>query len=298
MVIDAGWRRIALVILGIGALIAVGGVVLGLSSLRHLLLGERADGVVTEILREGDLYVPVVRFRLPDGDAVEVKERGAGAPDFSVGDHVVVLYFPNRPRDARIDTSEGLWLVPVVVTGLGGFWLMFGTVAWTLSQRADLALVGERAFAVVSLTAMLVGVFVLWSAVDLHAAGGRARGTVAEVRERPSAVVEEGAAPGGRTVRREVERLSFVPIVKFTTPEGREVEFHGRAVSNTDLAAGDAVNVVYDRDRPGSARILSFTDLWLPAAGFFAVALFFGLAVRLSRWNRRRATGRNPRSMR
>ena len=73
--------------------------------------------------------------------------------------------------------------MPIVVTGFGGFWLMFGAVAWALSRNADLALVGERAFTVISLSALLIGVFVLWSAVDLYAGGGRARGTVTEIRE-------------------------------------------------------------------------------------------------------------------
>lgn len=297
MAIDASWRRIALVILGIGGLIAAGGVLMGLSSLRHVLLGERADGVIAAVVREGGLYAPVVRFRLPDGEGLEVRELGSGAPDFSVGDAVTVLYLPESPHDFRLNTFERLWLVPVVVAGFGGFCLIFGAVAWALSHNADLALVGERAFTVVSLSALFVGVFILWSAVDLYAGGGRARGTVTEIRESRSRVAEEVRGPGGGAVRRDAETFTFVPIVRFTTPEGREVEFHGRGGSGTALAAGDVVNVVYDRSQPGRARIISFTDLWLPAATFFVVALFFGLAVRLSRWNRRRATGRSSRSI-
>ncbi|WP_422016914.1 hypothetical protein [Reyranella sp.] len=77
MAIDASWRRIALVILGIGGLIAAGGVLMGLSSLRHVLLGERADGVIAAVVREGGLYAPVVRFRLPDGEGLEVRELGS-----------------------------------------------------------------------------------------------------------------------------------------------------------------------------------------------------------------------------
>jgi len=297
MSIDASWRRLALVILGIGGLIAAGGVLMGLSNLRYVLLGERAGGVVAEVVREGGLYAPVVRFRLPDGESPEVRELGSGAPDFSVGDAVTVLYLPESPHDFRLDTFERLWLVPVIVAGLGGFCLMFGAVAWALSHNADLALVGERAFTVVSLSALFIGVFVLWSAVDLYAGGGRARGTVTEIRESRSTVMEEVTGVGGGAVRRDAESITFVPVVRFTTPEGREVVFHGRGGSGTALAAGDVVNVVYDRNRPGRARIMSFTDLWLPAATSFGVALIFGLAVRLSRWNRRRATDRNSRSI-
>ncbi|TAJ98154.1 MAG: DUF3592 domain-containing protein [Reyranella sp.] len=291
MAIDASWRWIAWTILGIGGLITAGGVLMGLGNLRHALYGERADGIVTEIVREGDMYAPVVRFRLPQGETVEVKELGSGAPDFAAGDTVTVIYLPENPQDFRLDTFERLWLVPIIVTGFGGFWLMFGAVSWALSRNADLALVGERVFSVISLSALLISVFVLWSAVDLYASGGRALGTVAEIRESRSIVTEEVTTPAGREVCRDVERISFAPIVRFTTPEGREIEFHGRGGSGTSFAAGEAVNVVYDRGQPGRARIVSFVDLWLPAAVAFAVALVFGAAVRLSRWSRRRATG-------
>ncbi|MDO8973039.1 DUF3592 domain-containing protein [Reyranella sp.] len=291
MAIDASWRWIAWTILGIGGLITAGGVLMGLGNLRHALYGERADGIVTEIVREGDMYAPVVRFRLPQGETVEVRDLGSGAPDFSAGDAVTVLYFPESPRDFRLDTFERLWLVPIIVTVFGGFWLMFGAVAWALSRNADLALVGERAFSLISLSALVIGVFVLWSAVNLYASGGRARGTVTEIRESRSIATEEVTTPDGREVRRDVEHISFAPIVRFTTPEGREVEFHGRGGSGTSLKAGEVVNVVYDLSQPGRARIVSFVDLWLPATVAFAVSLLFGGAVRLSRGSRRRTTG-------
>lgn len=291
MAIDASWRWIAWTILGMGGLITAGGVLMGLGNLRHALYGERADGVIVEIVRDGDMYAPVVRFRLPQGETVEVKDLGSGAPDFAAGDTVTVLYLPENPQDFRLDTFDRLWLVPIIVTVFGGFWLMFGAIAWALSRNADLMLVGERAFSVISLAALLIGVFVLWSAVDLYASGGRARGTVVEIRESRSIVTEEVTMADGREVRRDVERISFVPIVRFATPEGREIEFHGRGGSGTSFAAGEVVNVVYDRSRPGRVRIVSFVDLWLPSAVAFAVALVFGVAVRLSRWGRRRATG-------
>jgi hypothetical protein len=285
---DANWRWIAWLVLGIGGLIAAVGVAIGVGNLRHVLYGERADGIVTEIVRDGDMYAPVVRFRLPQGESIEVRDLASGAPDFAVGDAVTVLYRPETPADFRLQTFDRLWLVPLLLAGFGGFWLLFGAIAWALSNGADLAAVGERAFTVISVSALLIGIFALWSAVDLYASGGRARGKVLEIRESRSIVTEEVTTPAGREVRRDVERISYAPIVRFTTPEGREVEFHGRGGSGSSFAAGDIVNVVYDRSQPGRARILSFIDLWLPAAVAFAVSLLFGGAVRLSRRSRNR----------
>jgi hypothetical protein len=288
-VVDRSWRWIAWAILGIGGLIVLGGVVMGLGNLRHALYGERADGIVIDIVREGDMYSPVVRFRLPNGELQEVKDLGSGAPDFSAGDLVTVLYMPENPEDFRLDTFDRLWLVPIILLVFGGFWLMFGAIAWALSNDADIALVGERAFSVIALSALVIGVFVLWSAADLYASGGRAEGRVMEIRESRSIATEEVTLASGREVRREVERISYAPVIRFVTQEGREIEFHGRGGSDRSFAPGETVSVVYDRTNPSRARIVSFLDLWLPAAVAFAVAVIFGGAVKLSRWSRRRA---------
>lgn len=288
-VADRSWRWIAWAILGIGGLIVLGGVVMGLGNLRHALYGERADGIVTEVVREGDMYSPVVRFRLPNGEFQEVRDLGSGAPDFSAGDLVTVLYMPENPEDFRLDTFERLWLVPIILLVFGGFWLMFGAIAWALSNDADIAVVGERAFSVIALSGLLIGVFVLWSAADLYASGGRAEGRVTELRESRSIATEEVTLAGGREVRREVERISYAPVIRFVTQEGREIEFHGRGGSDRSFTPGENVSVVYDRSNPSRARIVSFLDLWLPATVAFAVAAVFGGAVRLSRWSRRRA---------
>jgi hypothetical protein len=289
MAMDMGWRQIAWAILGIGGLIVAGGILLGLGNLRHVLYGDRADGVVVDIVREGSMYSPVVRFRLPNGELQEVTDLGSGAPDFSKGDLVTVLYMPEDPQNIRLDTFERLWMVPIIAIGFGCFWLMFGVVAWALSCNADLAQVGERAFTTISFTALVIGIFALWSATDLYASGGRAQGTVVEIRRSSSIVTEEVTLATGREVRRDVERDSYAPVVRFTTQEGREIEFHGRGGSGTSFAEGDVVTVVYDRTNPSRARIVSFLDLWLPAVVAFAVAFLFGGSAKLSRWMRRRS---------
>ncbi|MBI3196925.1 MAG: DUF3592 domain-containing protein [Rhodospirillales bacterium] len=292
MAADRDWRWIAWAILGIGGLILAGGLALGLGTLRHVLYGERADGEVIEMRREGDMYAPVVRFRLPGGETQEVKDLASGAPDFAVGDKVAILYMPQDSRDFRIDTFDRLWSSAIFVTVFGGFWILFGTVAWALSRGIDLAMVGEQAFAAIAVVAGLIGVFVLWSAADLYTGGVRAEGLVVEVRESRRAESESVRRADGREVDRTVERIAFAPVVRFTTrKDGREIEFHGRGGSDRAFAKGERVTVIYDPANPIRARIVSFADIWLPSAAAFAVAAVFGGAVWLSRRIRRRATG-------
>jgi hypothetical protein len=287
--IDRSWRRISWVILGIGGLILAGGLALGWGSLRHVLCAERAEGEVIEIRREGDMYAPVLRFRLANGEMQEVKDLGGGAPDFAVGDRVTVLHMPDDPEDFRIDTFERLWFSAIFVTVFASFWLLFGAVAWALSREVELFIIGERAFAVIAGAALVIGVAVLWNTVELYSDGTRTEGTVLEVRETRRTEQEEVARPDGGEYRRNVERISYAPVVRFITGEGREIEFHGRGGSETAFAEGDRVTVVYDPANPIRARIVSFLDLWLPSVVAFGVAILFGGSAWLSRWSRRRA---------
>lgn len=144
MTIDRSWRRIAWIILAIGALIMAGGMALGWGSLRHILYAERADGEVIEIRREGDMYAPVLRFHRGSGETQEVKVLGSGAPDFAVGDRVTVLYMPDDPEDFRVDTFERLWFSPIFVTVFASFWFLFGAVAWALSREVELFVIGRE----------------------------------------------------------------------------------------------------------------------------------------------------------
>jgi len=289
MAIDRSWRWISWVILGIGGLILAGGLALGWGSLRHVLYAERAEGEVIEIRREGDMYAPVLRFRLANGETQEVKDLGTGAPDFAVGDRVTVLYMPDDPEDFRIDTFERLWFSSIFVTVFASFCLLFGAFAWGLSRDVELFVLGERAFALIAGAALVIGIAALWNTVELYAGGTRTEGTVLEVRETRRTEQEEMTRPDGSAYRRNVERVSYAPVVRFTTSDGRDIEFHGRGGSETAFGQGDRVTVIYDPANPIRARIVSFLDLWLPAAAAFGVAILFGGSVWLSRWSRRRA---------
>jgi hypothetical protein len=290
MTIDRSWRRIAWIILVIGGLIMAGGLALGWGSLRHVLYAERADGEVIEIRREGDMYAPVLRFHLANGEMQEVKDLGSGAPDFAVGDRVTVLYMPDDPEDFRIDTFERLWFSAIFVTVFAGFWLLFGAVAWALSREVELFVIGERAFAVIAGAALVIGVVALWNTVELYRGGTRTEGTVLEVRETRRTEQEEVTRPDGSEYRRNVERVSYAPVVRFVTGDGREIEFHGLGGGDRGFAEGDRVTVIYDPGNPIRARIVSFLDLWLPTVVAFGVAILFGGSVWLSRWSRRRTS--------
>ncbi|MBL8480801.1 MAG: DUF3592 domain-containing protein, partial [Rhodocyclaceae bacterium] len=109
------------------SLIAAGGLltlaISGWPALRLYAQGSRSQGEVTELTstwtsdgrRSGTHYLtPHVRFTGAGGQSVEILGRAGSAPEFAVGDSVVVLYFPGREREARIEHWSELWMVPLV----------------------------------------------------------------------------------------------------------------------------------------------------------------------------------------
>lgn len=196
---------------------------------------------------------------------------------------------PDDPQDFRIDTFDRLWFSAIFVTAFAGFGLLFGAVAWALSNDVDLFIIGERAFC-----------------LDCcRGAGDRHRRTLEYRRALRRRHAHRGHRAGGarnpahragggdaarrQRERRNVERVSYAPVLRFTTGDGREIEFHGRSGGDRGFTSGDRVTVVYDRANPIRASIVFFLDLWLPSAVAFGVAVLFGGPVLLSRWSRRRA---------
>jgi len=88
-----------------------------LDSRRFVARAENTNGVVVDVVEYGDDYYPVVRFSTPnergvaDERSVEFEAaEGAGDPShFRVGDSIGVLYDPENPADARLDTWTGRW---------------------------------------------------------------------------------------------------------------------------------------------------------------------------------------------
>ncbi len=84
-----------------------------------------ADGAVVDLISsidsDGDtVYYPRVRFRTQAGGMQEFTGSVGSRPAaFDVGEGVRVLYDPERPGDARIDTFFQLWFLPLLLGGMG-----------------------------------------------------------------------------------------------------------------------------------------------------------------------------------
>jgi hypothetical protein len=125
-------RRMPWVILaifgGIGLVCLVIAVVTGVGAARRITREVSAQGVVvtlvTDYNSDGDtIYYPVVEFTLPNGKETRVQSSfGTSPPAFWQGQTVTVLYEPENPQGARIQSFWGLielWL-GTLITGILG----------------------------------------------------------------------------------------------------------------------------------------------------------------------------------
>jgi hypothetical protein len=129
--------KFPILIVGIFALIAVImlaiAIVSGVSTLRSQAMEVGAPGQVVDVVMRryqdpetqqiDEIYYPVVEFGLPNGSLRTVQlSEGSWPAAYAKGDPVTVLYDPQQPNNARIQSSSSTllaWILPGI-TGLVG----------------------------------------------------------------------------------------------------------------------------------------------------------------------------------
>ena len=90
----------------------------------------------TDPEQAGITYTPRFSFRDDQGHThVLISSYRTSPPEFTVGQHVPVLYIRNHPSSAKLDRFWELWLVPVVCAGLGAFFAISGYLLLRLERR-------------------------------------------------------------------------------------------------------------------------------------------------------------------
>jgi len=73
-------------------------------------------------------YAPIVEYTHPEtGQTIRfTSSASSNPPAFDGGEEVTVLYSPDDPEDARIDSFMSLWMMPLILVVLGGIFLPVG----------------------------------------------------------------------------------------------------------------------------------------------------------------------------
>jgi hypothetical protein len=95
---------------------------------------------------------------------------------------------------------------------------------------------------------LLVGTFFLWNSTRQFVAKAiTSQGMVVDL-------VED----------RDSDGVTYAPVVRFTTPGGREITYTESFSGNpAPYDVGDPVEVLYSADNPGKSRVKGFMSLWL-----------------------------------
>ena len=99
------------------------GVYLYLRSARLRRDGVQTHGIVVDIRRDGKYSHPVFEFTDRAGKKHQVPSSIGSTGGYVKGDSVRVLYNPENPAEARIDTFVSMWLAVCVclAAGVGDF---------------------------------------------------------------------------------------------------------------------------------------------------------------------------------
>jgi len=124
-VLDSGWGILILgaAAIGMGAPQVV-------DNLRFVETAKQTTGVIVEVVRVGDDFHPIVEYADAEERQLRFESRWTveDGSYFQVGQTVGVLYAPDDPADARLDTWES-WAMDSIIPGLGAVILLIGIVS-------------------------------------------------------------------------------------------------------------------------------------------------------------------------
>ncbi|MCM2324993.1 MAG: DUF3592 domain-containing protein [Candidatus Woesearchaeota archaeon] len=129
---DVKWI-IAIMFIGVGLIFSsVGGLFL-YSDMMLKKSGVHAEGIVVELLFDGSVYKPLVRFIDQEGEEIEFFDRTGTNPSmFMIGDKVEVYYESDNPYTARLAGSWNIFYFSFIIGGLlfaiVGFFLQYGFI--------------------------------------------------------------------------------------------------------------------------------------------------------------------------
>jgi Protein of unknown function (DUF3592) len=141
---------------GMGALLVSVGLLIAsavvlLPNFKHLTVGKRTVGIVVGHRNydlSGSVRAPVVRYSSPGGVYDVLGSLPAARSIYPTGKEVSVLYLPNEPHNAVIADLVQLFLIPMVVGGLGLACLTgtAGFMFWTVRNEVRASVICHRQF--------------------------------------------------------------------------------------------------------------------------------------------------------
>lgn len=124
-----------LLFFGIGIIFVILGVAFRYSTVQFIERANTTDGLVVRLVGDTSKS-PVVRFHLPNGEAVTFESSlSTRPPRYQVEEKVVVYYDPEEPEKAMIDGWMEEWFVTIVFGGMGSLFVLISLGAFFATRR-------------------------------------------------------------------------------------------------------------------------------------------------------------------
>jgi hypothetical protein len=130
---------------GIFILVGLGMLVGSFFIYRHtssfLKVAKKSQGVVIKLVpkrgsKGSTTYSPMIKFKTQKGDEFSfVGNTSSNPPSYHRGDKVDIFYNPQNPKNAKISSFVSLWLLPLILFGMGSVFTLIGIFGRFVSSR-------------------------------------------------------------------------------------------------------------------------------------------------------------------
>ncbi|MBD2450598.1 DUF3592 domain-containing protein [Nostoc sp. FACHB-152] len=132
------FRLFGSIFAGVGSIFAILGIVFVLNT--HSFIGKSisTQGTVVDLERHtstdskgrsSTAYYPVIKFTPSSGDPIVFEANsGSNPPAHHRGQQIDILYNPQAPESAMINSWLDLWFLPGMFTGMGSLFVVIGGI--------------------------------------------------------------------------------------------------------------------------------------------------------------------------
>ncbi|BAY15914.1 hypothetical protein NIES21_17350 [Anabaenopsis circularis NIES-21] len=137
------FRLFGSIFAGIGSIFVVTGIIVGVHTRSLIGKSISTSGTVIDLVRHtsrdsngrsSTAYYPVISFTSNSGKPIEFEANsGSNPPAYTQGQKVEILYNPQEPESAKINSWLDLWFLAVMHTGMGSLFVVIGGIPLVIS---------------------------------------------------------------------------------------------------------------------------------------------------------------------
>lgn len=132
------FRLFGSIFAGVGSIFLIAGIIIGVNTYSYLSKSIITQGTVIDlekrISKDSDgysyaLYYPIIKFTANSGKVTQFEANsGSYPPAYTKGKKVEIIYNPQEPESAMINSGFDSWFLPIMCTGMGSLFVIIGGI--------------------------------------------------------------------------------------------------------------------------------------------------------------------------